>query len=257
MSEKRVTDLINLGIVNRTEKVFPEEITLLRASTNLMRRLTSITDKMVTLLDKRADLKAIMDLFSRNRDLVHFSSVCLFTGGYPETKILSRVALENFLLIRLFQIEPELAQLWFSDPKKFREKWKAANVRKRVLSQTPKWQESYAKFYWKLCDYTHPSFLGWIELMKSKTEGVYIMWRPNFNPDYASECLGLIFWVIIQSTIGYTNAFNKWLTQDLRSETMRLMHKVQEMVERHFKVREYQKSTMVGFKGVGEDKRGD
>ena len=83
MSEKRVTDLINLGIVNRTEKVFPEELILLRASTNLMRRVTSIADKVLSHSDTRADLKAVFDLFSRNRDLVHFSIVCLLNGGYP------------------------------------------------------------------------------------------------------------------------------------------------------------------------------
>ncbi|MCJ7559042.1 hypothetical protein MUO79_00290 [Candidatus Bathyarchaeota archaeon] len=147
MSEKRETDLINLKIIARTEKVFLEETTLLRASTNFMRRVTRVADNASSHFDTQPSLRAIMDLFCRNRELVHFSIVCMVNGGYPETKILSRVAMENFLLMRLFNLRPALANDWFSDPAKFRAKWAPGKVRKAVFANIPSRAKSYEEFY--------------------------------------------------------------------------------------------------------------
>jgi hypothetical protein len=92
MSEKRATDLINMNIIKKTEEVFPEELVVLRGSTNFMRRITKITENAVESFQKNPNLRAVLDLFCRNRELVHFSIVCMVNGGYAETKILSRVA---------------------------------------------------------------------------------------------------------------------------------------------------------------------
>lgn len=245
MSVRRTTDLINLRIMEKTEKVFPEETRLLMASLNFMRRITGIADQAVSEFDKQHDLRATMDLFCRNRDLVHFSIVCTVNGGYPETKILSRVALENFMLIRFFNLKPSLAKNWFSDPEVFREKWPPKEIRKAVFAEIPKRIHNYSSFYWLLCDYSHPSFKGWIELMKKKENGIYIRWHPEFNSDYASECIGLICWITLQSTTGYMRAFKKWLTPGLVLEADKLMPKIFEMVTRHFEVRIYDKRKMI------------
>ena len=76
-----------------------------------------------------------MELFCRNRELTHFSIVCMVNAGYSETKILSRVAIENVLLMRLFAINPNIADIWFSDPDKFRKEWKPKTVRKAVFAK--------------------------------------------------------------------------------------------------------------------------
>jgi hypothetical protein len=241
LNEKRVTDLINLHILDKTERVFPEETILLRAGLNFMRRVTAVSNQAVAQYDKHPNLRAVLDLFCRNRDLVHFSIVCMVNGGYAETKILSRVALENFLLIRLFNLQPSLAEDWFSDPDGFRKKWRAEKIRKAVFKDIPKRIDSYSQFYWLLCDYTHPSFRGWIELMKKKENGIYIGYCPAFNPDYASECMGFVCWIIIQSLKGYLDAFKEWLTKGLVLEANRLMPKIHEIVTRHFEVRVYDK----------------
>lgn len=89
--KKRETPLIHRRIMKRTEDVFPEEMRLILASTNLMRRITSVSRNAPT----SPVLSAIMNLFARNRELVHFSTVCLLNGGYAPAKVLVRVALEN------------------------------------------------------------------------------------------------------------------------------------------------------------------
>jgi hypothetical protein len=245
MNEKRVTDLVNLRIMKQTERVFPEEITVLRGVTNFTRRVTRISKTAVNRFNERPHLQAIMDLFCRNRDLVHFSLVCLLNGGYAETKILSRAGLENFMLIRLFNLKPAIAKDWFSNPDEFRKRWSPEAIRKTVFAAMPSRSDSFAKFYGILCSYTHPSFNGWIELMSKKQDGVYIGCRPEFNSDYASECIGFVSWVAIQSIKGYSDAFAEWLTDELILETNKLMPKLHEIVTRHFEVRIYDKKKMI------------
>ena len=204
--------MINLGIIKKTEQIFPEETMILRASTNLMRRLTKCSAKAVSYFESQPNLRAIMELFCRNRELSHFSIVCMVNAGYAETKI-SRVALENFLLMRLFQKKPELSILWLSNPKQFKKKWSPEKVRKEVFIQKPERALNYAKFYWLLCDYTHPSFNGWYEIFKSINNQTCIGSRPEFNSDFSSESIGLICFSIIQSVKVYADAFRPWMEE--------------------------------------------
>jgi hypothetical protein len=245
LSEKRVTDLINLKIIEKTEQVFPEEIRVLRAGTNFMRRLTKTSKKALPDFDKQPHLRAIMELFCRNRNLAHFSIVCLVNAGYAETKILSRVALENFLLMRLFALKSDSAELWFSDPEKFRKKWTPANIRKTVLSKKPEWVSSYDSFYGLLSEYAHPSFKGWFEIFRREKGGVFISSRPEFNADYSSECIGLICFMMIQTVKVYTDLFVQWMDKETINEANNLMPKIHEMVRRHFEVRFYKKGKLL------------
>jgi hypothetical protein len=245
LSAKRETDLINLKIIEQTQKIFPEEILILRASTNFMRRITKVADKALPYFDKQPILRAVMELFCRNRELTHFSIVCMVNAGYSETKILSRVAIENFLLMRLFAIRPDIADTWFSDPEKFRKEWKPEKIRRTVFTNIPKRATNYETFYWLLCDYTHPSFKGWYEIFKRQNERVLIGARPEFNPDYSSECIGLICFVAIQSIKVYVDFFKKWLDENILNEANNLMPKLFEIVTRHFEVRVYDKKKLL------------
>lgn len=245
MSEKREADLINLRIIKKTEKIFPDEIIVLRATTNFMRRLTKISSMAIATFDKQQNLRAIMELFCRNRELTHFSIVCMVNGGYSETKVLSRVATENFLLMRLFAIQPDIANVWFSNPEQFRKKWTPNVIRKTVFSDIPERAKSYETFYWLLCDYTHPSFKGWYEIFKEKNGGVFIGACPEFNPNYASECIGLICFVSLQTIRAYAEVFEEWLDNNLLIETNKLMPKLYEIMTRHFEVRTYDKKKLL------------
>jgi hypothetical protein len=63
LSEKRETDLINLRIIEKNEKIFPEETAVLRASTNFMRRLTGISGKALPNFDEQPSLRAVIGTF--------------------------------------------------------------------------------------------------------------------------------------------------------------------------------------------------
>jgi hypothetical protein len=233
--QKRETDLINMSIVKRTWAVFPEEEKLFCASTNLMRRTTGISKDAVTGFDKKPNLSAVMNLFARNRELVHFSLVCTMNGGYAPTKILLRTALENALCMRLFNEKPDLAKEWFANPKQFYSNWTPQKIRNTLFPKESSLRKAYNKFYWRLCDYTHPSFRGWAEQLGNGG----IRWRPIFNPDYASECFGLIFFIIVHSFKQFTNklAFQKWLPERLTKEINKLLLRDAQMVRRHFQIR--------------------
>jgi hypothetical protein len=245
LAEKRETDLINLGIIKKTEQIFPEETVILRASTNLMRRLTKCSQNALPYFDNQPNLRAIMELFCRNRELAHFSIVCMVNAGYAETKILSRVGTENFLLMRLFKMTPELASGWLFNPDQFRKEWKPEKIRKEVFKAKPERKTNYDQFYWLLCDYTHPSFKGWYEIFKAVDNQICIGSRPEFNSEYVSECLGLICFCIIQSVKVYVDAFKPWMDERIVEEVNRLMSKLFELITRHFEVRSYDKKKLL------------
>lgn len=226
--KKRETPLIHRRIMKRTEDVFPEEMRLILASTNLMRRITSVSRNAPT----SPVLSAIMNLFARNRELVHFSTVCLLNGGYAPAKVLVRVALENSLYMRLFRKKPELAQDWFSNPEGFRKEWLPKKIRDELFSENPTLWKAYTEFYWVLCNYSHPSFKGWSEQILEHS----ILWHPVFNADYASECMGLIFFIIVQSFQQFAQAFKQWISDNMIAEINSLLPKDSQMVRRHFVV---------------------
>lgn len=232
-SKKRETDLINMGIVRTTEKVFPDETRLILASTNLMRRITSVSKDASDEISTKANLSAIINLFARNRELVHFSVICYMNGGYAPMKILSRAALENALCMRLFNKKPELARKWFTSPDEFREKWTPQKIRDDLFPKNSHPWKAYNMFYWKLCDYSHPSFKGWDEVIRKGR----IVWAPIFNEDYASECIGLTFFIIVQSLQQFAEAFKKWLPTKLLGEVNNIGLKDSQMIRRHFQVK--------------------
>ena len=232
-SEKRETGYINLRIVRRTEDVFPDETILIRASTNLMRRITKVSKDAINEISTNADLSAVMNLFARNRELIHFSTVCFMNGGYAPTKVLSRAALENTLCMRLFNRKPELAKEWFTNPDEFRQEWTPQKIRDELFTGGSSLWNSYNEFYWKLCDYSHPSFKGWSELTHERG----IPWCPLFNADYASECIGLVFFIIVQSLKQFAEAFKKWFSPKLTEEVTTLGLKGSQMIRRHFQVK--------------------
>lgn len=232
-SHKRETDLINKGIIKRTEDIFPDETKLILASTNLMRRITKVSKDAINEFDAKPHLPAIMNLFARNRELVHFSMVCLMNAGYAPMKVLSRAALENTLCMRLFNKNTDLAGKWSTNPEKFGKKWTPQKIRDVLFPRNSDLWKAYNEFYWKLCYYAHPSAKGWGELIYEKS----ILWHPIFNEDYTSECIGLIFFIIVQSLQQFAEAFKEWLPSNLIEEANKLGLKGSQMIRRHFQVK--------------------
>ena len=240
--------MINLNIMNETQKIFPEETTVLLATTNFMRRVTTVANKALPYFDQQPSLRAVMELFCRNRELAHFSIVCMLNAGYNETKILSRAGFENVLLMRLFMKEPDIASLWFSDSAKFKETWKPYKIRKAVFLNHPEAREGYDNFYSLLCDYAHPSFKGWFEMFKRQKSLTVIGAKPELNSEYVSECIGLVCFIALQSIDVYVKFFQKWMDEKTLNEANSiLMPRVLDIVKRHFKgAREYDKKSLLG-----------
>jgi len=229
---KRETNLINMQIVNYAQRVFPEEMRLILATTNLMRRITSISKHTIEEFPKNPRLPAIMNLFCRNRELVHFATVCLVNGGYASSKVLMRVGLENSLCMRLFNKRADLAKEWLSNPEQFGKEWTPKKIREELFPKGSRLWKAYNVFYGELCNYAHPSFKGWSE----QTYGKNILWRPVFNADFASECIGLIFFIMVHSFDCLTKPFKQWFTDSMIKEINELLHKDSQMVRRHFQV---------------------
>lgn len=232
-SSRRQIGLINKAIIRRTEKIFPDEIGLILTSTNLLRRLTTVSKEAFNEISAKPELFAIFNLFARNREIVHFSTVCMMNGGYATTKILLRAALENTLSMRLFRKKPELAKTWLANPDKFREKWKPQRIRDELFTKDSSLWKSYNYFYWRLCDYAHPSFRGWAELYYDRS----ILWHPIFNKDYVSECVGLIFFIVVHTLQQFAEAFRIWLDPKLVEEVNVIGLKDSQMIRRHFQVK--------------------
>lgn len=232
-SNRRQTGLINKGIIRKTEEIYPDEIGLILASTNLLRRLTTVSKEAFNEVSAKPNLFAIMNLFARNREIVHFSTVCMMNGGYAPTKILLRAALENTLCMRLFRKKPDLAKTWLANPDKFRKKWKPQRIRDELFTRDSSLWNSYNYFYWRLCDYTHSSFRGWGELYYERS----ILWHPIFNEDYASECIGLIFFIIVHTLQQFSEIFRRWFKREMIDEINDIGKKDSGMIKRHFQVK--------------------
>jgi len=135
--------------------------------------------------------------------------------------------------MRLFNKKPELAKEWFANPDEFRKEWTPQKIRDELFKEGSRLWNSYNKFYWKLCDYSHPSFKGWSELVYDKS----ILWHPVFNEDYASEYIGLIFFIIVQSLQQFAEAFKRWFTPKLIKEVNNIGLQGSQMIRRHFQVK--------------------
>lgn len=82
-------------------------------------------------------------------------------------------------------------------------------------------------------------------MFRKQHDKVFISSCPEFNPDYASECIGLICFAIIQSVKVYVDVFASWIDQKKLNEANNLMPKLYEIVTRHFEVRIYDKKKLL------------
>jgi len=117
-----------------------------------------------------------------------------------------------------------------------------------VFSKIPEQLAGYDSFYRLLCDYVHPSSKGWFEIFKRQTTSVVIGAKPEFNPEYASECIGLICFIALQSIDVYVKFFQKWFDVNSLNEANNiLMPKVLDIVRKHFEgVRAYNTDGLLG-----------
>jgi hypothetical protein len=67
------------------------------------------------------------------------------------------------------------------------------------------------KIYHELCDYTHPNFQGWRELMGLQAKKEVLLELPAFTPDNASEMVGLTLYFMQMSFKTCVETFRQYL----------------------------------------------
>jgi hypothetical protein len=214
--------------IKKTTSAFPEEIALLEYGLDLMFKLTRNINE--ALKDREEpQLYANGNLFARNRQLLLNAYFCLRCSHYGTQFVILRTIMENNTLMRLFNLHPRYAYEWlpltmqkqFSSrtQAKYGKSGKAAAtfkfpwVRNMVFKKGGKEKigERIGKIYRELCDYTHPNFRGWRELMGLQVEKEILLELPAFTPDNASELVGVTLYSMQMSFKTCVETFNEYL----------------------------------------------
>jgi len=197
----------------RTRSAFSEET---RAIENGLAMMVDLTNDVNEAIRKKAEpnIYANMRLFARNRQLLLNAYFCMLCSNYGTQFVILRTVLENNNLMRLFNLHPEYAYEWLSSEKqrqfpsqvqakygrstrKNRE-FKDLRVRAQLFREIKK--EKVAKeikeIYGQLCDYTHPNFKGWHEVMGLHGNEEVLLRMPAFVGDNAIEAVKLSLWLM-------------------------------------------------------------
>lgn len=196
--------------LRKTKAVFPEEIVQLEVGLELMRNLTKVSYEAVNEYPKRPNLYTNHNLFSRNRQLLLNSYTSLLFSSYGTEFVIVRTVLENNNLMRLFNKNPQFAFEWlpqilqnrFPDETKAKfgvsgkseRRFRAEFVRNGVFGEKgkEKVKDDIETFYADLCNYTHPNFNGWKELVfREQNSPEMIQNMPRFQVDSAEVGVGV------------------------------------------------------------------
>jgi hypothetical protein len=217
--------------IKYTKSVFPEETKLIEFGLALMWRFTDITNETVNIQKDKPNVVANQNLFGRNRQLLLNAYYCLLSSSYGTCAVLLRTVLENNNLMRLFNKEPKYAFIWFSkerrskfpikiqkqydtDVKESELKLNPFPTMKELFSENPNKnvQKDYERMYGELCNYSHPNYWGWQELMADKGEKELLLETPEFVAHNAEIAIGL--------TLFYTQLSFKTFVETFKTHTM-------------------------------------
>ncbi len=187
-----------LGNVKKTKSVFPDETVAIEYGLALMLGLTSDLNDAVR-KNKEPNLYANRSLFARNRQLLLNAYFCFLCSNYGTQFVILRTILENNNLMRLFNLHSRYAYWWLSSEKqkrfppeiqakygksgKYDMEFGNSWVRNKLFKEIKKEKvaENIKEIYGELCDYTHPNFKGWQELMGSMEKEEVLMKMPAFR----------------------------------------------------------------------------
>jgi len=218
-----------LDNVKKTKSVFPEETQEIEFGLALMRDLTQITQDAVKEYRIKPNLYANHNLFARNRQLLLNAYFCLLSSSYGTQFVILRTVLENNNLMRLFNKNPQFAFEWLPKEKQKRfsketqlkygksgetnrnfEPWW---VRDQVFNETEKEKvrSDIKKFYHQLCNYTHPNFLGWQELVGQRGESEIILNMPLFIWKNTDRAIGITLYLMQLSFKTFVETFKDYV----------------------------------------------
>jgi len=231
--------------LKKTKSVFPDEIQLIESGMLLMREVTQITDVASKEYPKAPNMYANHNLFARNRQLLLSAYISCLHASYGTSFVILRTVLENNNLIRLFNKNPQLAFDWLPKEEqlkfdqeiqkrygasgKINETYNPIPVNNLVFDDKtkPEIGEELKKFYGQLCNYTHPNFTGWQELIAYKGDIGVIQNMPTFSPDTGETVIGVLLFSMILTfkafvetfkgyLIGYANQLMQWSDNSIK-----------------------------------------
>jgi len=197
----------------KTKQIFPEETRLIEFGLRLLWQLTEVTNDAKKGFPTKPNLLANVNLFGRNRQLLLNAYFCMLSSNYGTQFVISRTVLENNNLMRLFNLNPSYAYEWLTvdkqkqfsediqskystltEKKQFEPFW----VLKKVLSQEKqkKARKDTARIYGQLCEYTHPNFLGWREIMGKQGENEVLLDLPTLTSENAENAVVMTLFLI-------------------------------------------------------------
>jgi len=199
--------------IKKTKSIFPEEIQRIEFGLALMRDLTQVTQDAVKDYKTKPNLYANHNLFARNRQLLLNAYFCLLSSSYGTQFVISRIVLENNIQMRLFNKNPQHAFEWLSKEKQKRfsketqlkygksgeskRRFDAWWVRNQVFKEVEKIKvgREIKELYRDLCNYVHPNFLGWQELVGRRGESEIILNMPRFLLNNAEKAVGITLYL--------------------------------------------------------------
>ena len=213
--------------VKRTKSAFPEETQMMEFGLALLLDLTPILKDAEKDYGKKPGMLANCNLFARNIQLLPNAYSCLLGASYGTQFVILRTILENNNLMRYFTKNPQYAYEWFPRiiQKRFSKETQLAygksgkesqtfypaSVRSDIFGTKGKVKQDIEKFYDRLCNYTHPNFPGWQELIDMKDKHEFIQTLPQFSPDYTYTAIGMTLYLTQYSFKTFTETFKGYI----------------------------------------------
>jgi hypothetical protein len=208
-SKLQIVELRIIDNLRKTKEVFPEETGHIEVGLELMGNLTTVTKEASKEYPNKPNLFANHNLFARNRQLSLNAYTSLLFSSYGTEFVIVRTILENNNLMRLFNKNPQFAYEWLPEnlQKRFAEEIRTKYgetgakekyfdpkfVRAKVFGEQKKTKirDDIDAYYSDLCNYTHPKFEGWKELVFIEDEQEKIQNMPMFREDTAELGVGV------------------------------------------------------------------
>lgn len=214
--------------IKKTKSTFPEETALMEYGLDLMFNITRDINGALK-NNEKPQLYANGNLFARNRQLLLNAYLCFNCSHYGTQFVVLRTIMENNNLMRLFNLHPQYAYEWLpldiqkqfslETQAKYAKSGRAGStfkfqwVRNRVFKKEGKEEvgKHIEKIYHELCDYTHPNFKGWRELMGLEAKKEILLELPAFTPDNASELVPATLYFMQMSFKTCVETFREYL----------------------------------------------
>lgn len=212
-----------------TKGVFPEETRVIEHGLDLMYKISSISQEACKEYLDNPNFYANHNLFARNRQLLLQAYLSCLSASYGTEFVILRTVLENNNLMRLFNKEPQKAYDWLPEElqKRFspntQAKYGSSGMHDETYDPYPVVgsifnsqdqrivKKDVSKLYGQLCNYSHPNFAGWQELISQQGEVELIQKLPVFSPFNAETSVGLMLFTMQLTFKSYVETFKNRL----------------------------------------------